>query len=105
MPVFLNKDADEINTIENSNFKPVWDVLKALRSHDERLSDELDDLRINIGKRKKIKKRFPKKIKINLPKTFSYAFPDTLKTILVERTTETWMFFYGCLCCVCFCMF
>ena len=37
LPVFLNKDADEIKTIENSNFKPVWDVLKALRSHDERL--------------------------------------------------------------------
>ena len=33
-----------IKTIESSNFKPVWDVLKALRSHDERLSDELDKL-------------------------------------------------------------
>ncbi len=98
LPVFLNKDADEIKTIENSNFKPVWDVLKALRSHDERLSDELDDLRINIGKRKEIKnKRILKKIKFDLPKLFETNFSNSLKTKLVKNVTEDWMDWYGLL--------
>ena len=98
LPVFLNKDADEIQTIENSNFKPVWDVLKALRSHDERLSDELDNIRINIGRRKKrIRKIFHKKILFDLPKSFNNSFTESLQIVLVEHTTERWMFWYGLL--------
>ena len=37
-------------SIEASNFKPVWDVLKALRAHDEVLADTLDQYRTNMAK-------------------------------------------------------
>ena len=96
LPVFLNKNSDELKTIESSNFKPVWDVLKALRSHDERLSDELDDVRINIGKRKKrVVTKLPKKITLDLPKSYNSNFPNSIKTKLVSDTTEDWMEWYG----------
>ena len=97
LPVFLNKNADDIKTIENSNFKPVWDVLKALRSHDERLGDELDNLRVSIGKRKKIKKSLPKKLNLDFPKSLHQNFSNSLKTKLVTYTTENWMDWYGLL--------
>ena len=42
LPVFIQPSEDNIGTIEKSNFKPVWEVLKALRSHDERLDEELE---------------------------------------------------------------
>jgi predicted helicase len=31
--------------LDGSAFKPVWDVLKAPRSHDDELAEELDELR------------------------------------------------------------
>ena len=39
--------------LEASDFKPIWDVLEALKSHDDRLSDELDQLRIELGAKTK----------------------------------------------------
>ena len=39
--------------LEASEFKPIWDVLEALKSHDDRLSDELDQLRIELGAKRK----------------------------------------------------
>ena len=49
LPVFLEAGDDPDTIIDATNFKPVWDVLKALRAHDEVLADELDQHRINIG--------------------------------------------------------
>ena len=38
LPVFIEDGDDHEASIEASNFKPVWDVLKALRAHDEVLA-------------------------------------------------------------------
>ena len=51
LPVFIEDGDDAEAQIEASNFKPVWDVLKALRSHDEVLAEHLDQYRTNIAKR------------------------------------------------------
>ena len=42
IPVFIEDGDEQEASIEASNFKPVWDVLKALRAHDEVLADKLD---------------------------------------------------------------
>ena len=49
LPVFLEEGDDPDTIIDASNFKPVWDVLKALRAHDEVLADELDQYRTDLG--------------------------------------------------------
>ena len=59
LPVYIKPGEDEDDSINNSNFKPVWDVLKALRSHDKRLAEELDNLRVNFGKKNKKPASFP----------------------------------------------
>jgi len=38
-------------TQSNHRFEPVWQVLKALRAHDQKLADELDELRLKLGGR------------------------------------------------------
>ena len=48
LPVFIEAGDNEIERIESSNFKPVWDVLKALRSHDERLGESIDGIRTEL---------------------------------------------------------
>ena len=49
MPAFL-EDGDNQEVITKSNFKPIWNVLTALKSHDDELSDALDEYRVNLGK-------------------------------------------------------
>ncbi len=49
LPVFLKADEDVESTIEASNFKPIWDVLDALKAHDDVLADELDQIRTETG--------------------------------------------------------
>ena len=48
----IHKDIRAYNASQ-STFEPVWQVLNALRSHDRRLADELDQLRLSLGRRSK----------------------------------------------------
>ena len=53
IPVFIEQTDNAEEALEASEFKPIWDVLEALKSHDDRLSDELDQLRIELGAKRK----------------------------------------------------
>ena len=53
IPVFIEQTDNAEEALEASDFKPIWEVLEALKSHDERLSDELDQLRIELGAKRK----------------------------------------------------
>jgi superfamily II DNA or RNA helicase len=50
IPVFVDESEDADHALEGSAFQPVWQVLKALRAHDRRLADELDQLRTSLGR-------------------------------------------------------
>jgi len=97
IPVFIENSEDPELAIENSNFKPVYDVLNALKSHDENLAFELDEIRTQMGKRKVStgpSNKIPK-VSIDLPKRLSLDFSESIKTILVEHSTASWNFYYG----------
>jgi superfamily II DNA or RNA helicase len=99
IPVFIDEHEDETEALESSRFKPIWDVVNALRSHDDDLAHELDSLRTELGKRKSIgaSSRGLKKIVFDLPEQCDQSFIDGLRTRLVEQTTASWMFWYGLL--------
>ena len=44
IPDFINESEDADHVLSQSAFEPVWQVFKALRAHDRRLADELDQL-------------------------------------------------------------
>ncbi len=50
IPVFIDTDEDPAIALDDSAFKPVWDVIKALRSHDDELGEQLDELRRQLGR-------------------------------------------------------
>ena len=85
--------------LEASDFKPIWDVLEALKSHDDRLSDELDQLRIELGAKRKrsVGASDLTKIVFDLPTSVNEDFAQSLRAYLVAQTTESWMFWYGLL--------
>ena len=49
IPVFMSSDEDHEVILDDSPFKTVWWVVKALRLHDEELAEQLDSLRLGLG--------------------------------------------------------
>ena len=99
IPVFIEQTENAEAALEASDFKPIWDVLEALKSHDDRLSNELDQLRIELGAKRKrsVGANDLTKIVFDLPTSVNEDFAQSLRAHLVEQTTELWMFWYGLL--------
>lgn len=98
LPVFIETGDDPEASIDASNFKPVWDVLKALRAHDEVLADTLDQYRTNMAKNaSQSREGISDKIVVDLPMSVDTEFSSALRTVLVEASTASWEFFFGLL--------
>jgi predicted helicase len=54
VPVFVAEGEDPDEILSRSEFNQVWQILNALRSHDEVLGEHLDNLRVGLGRRQKI---------------------------------------------------
>jgi len=99
LPVFIEDGADPVASIEASNFKPIWDVLNALKAHDDVLSAQLDQIRTELGKRpgSAVGSDALSRIQFDLPASVDASFGEALRTYLVERATDSWEFGFGAL--------
>ncbi|BBY41780.1 DEAD/DEAH box helicase [Mycolicibacterium celeriflavum] len=96
IPVFVDTEADPEVALDSSVFKPVWDVVRALRAHDDELGRQLDELRRELG-RKGGRPRLPDKIHVDLPNAIGRDFSNAFDARLVEETSAPWEFWYGLL--------
>ncbi|MDB3930067.1 Helicase associated domain protein [Paracoccaceae bacterium] len=98
IPVFIEDGDDPEASIEASNFKPVWDVLKALRAHDDGLANQLDQYRTDMAKKaSQNREKISDKVIFDIPSSVDVEFSNALRTVLVEATTASWEFWFGLL--------
>ena len=99
LPVFLNKNDDPDKILETSSYKKIWWVINALKSHDSNLVDELDKIRTNLGKKKQSPDGpvLPPEIILDIPRTVDEKFFKAFKTRIIEKSTQSWFFWYGLL--------
>ena len=90
IPVFIDESEDADHVLSQSAFEPVWQVLKALRAHDRRLADELDQLRLSLGRRSKSGGRInlPDNIHLDVPRLLLQDFEQAFYVRTVEQTTD-----------------
>ncbi|MBS9532627.1 Helicase associated domain protein [Mycobacterium sp. M1] len=96
IPVFIDTDADPEVALDDSVFKPVWDIIKALRAHDDELAEQIDSLRREMGRHRAAPK-LPSKIKLDIPITVEARFAEAFEARLVEQTSAVWEEWYGLL--------
>ncbi|WP_373235098.1 DEAD/DEAH box helicase [Mycobacterium marinum] len=96
IPVFIDTEADPEVALDDSVFKPVWDVIKALRAHDDDLAEQIDTLRREMGRRGGVP-RLPDKIHLDVPVHVGAEFARAFDTRLVEQTSPPWEFWFGLL--------
>lgn len=89
IPVFIDESEDEETVLASSAFKPVWQVIRALRAHDEVLAEELDELRLKLGKRSVYggKIKLPPSIKVDIPTLVFKDFERAFNVRTVEATS------------------
>jgi superfamily II DNA or RNA helicase len=99
LPVFIGNGDDSEQALEEGIFKPIWDVLNALKAHDDVLADELNQIRKELGRKGggKVDPDAFSKISIDLPVGIDGSFGDNFRTVLVEQTTSSWEFWFGLL--------
>ena len=98
VPVFLGSATELEPLIETSGYKAIWNVLNALKSHDEELAIELNQIRLELGKNSgRGLKGDLSKVYFDLPLKVSQEFAKNLRLITVEHTSESWEFWFGLL--------
>ena len=96
IPVFVDEAVDAVDALDSSEFNRVWQVVKALRDHDEVIAEELDGYRRELGRSGSLGK-LSSKIILDLPSSISADFALAFDTRLVDESTASWEFWYGVL--------
>jgi hypothetical protein len=96
IPVFIDTETDADTALNDSSFKKVWDVIKALRAHDEELGEQIDSFRRELGRRGG-RARLPAKIHLDVSATIGADFAAAFDVRLVEKTSARWEFWFGLL--------
>jgi superfamily II DNA or RNA helicase len=97
IPVFIDSEADPESALDDSVFKPVWEVIKALRAHDSDLAEQIDTLRREMGRHGSGVPKLPDKIHLDVPIHVGQEFVHAFDTRLVEQTSGPWEFWFGLL--------
>jgi superfamily II DNA or RNA helicase len=99
LPILIPTDSDAEEALEDTAFKPIWAILNALKSHDDELSTELNNLRTELG-RTGMTGALPDRIVEDLPADIDSILPgfsNKLSVAILELSTSSWEMWFGLL--------
>ena len=94
IPVFVSSEEEAAGELEASKYKPVWEVINALKAHDETLKMELDSLRQQLGREGAVTD-WTEKIVLDLPSELPSSFAGKVEAILLENVSDSWEEMFG----------
>jgi superfamily II DNA or RNA helicase len=97
LSVLIPTDKSPEETISSTNFKTIWDVLNALRSHDERFGAEIDRLRQHLGQGTRVSES-PHLVSIDLPEDIERLVPgfdESFLNAIVIHASDSWHSWFG----------
>nr|WP_237532550.1 DEAD/DEAH box helicase [Streptomyces sp. SID8352] len=92
VPVVVPDEDGEIGDLDAGDYSTLWQVVRALRAHDEPLGLELDHQRSHLSADNP---QLPGKITVVLPDGTSRSILDTLTVLTVRQSTSPWWEGYG----------
>ncbi|MEV0294773.1 Helicase associated domain protein [Nocardia sp. NPDC050710] len=101
VPIFLTEGENPATALDGSEFDTVWRVVRALRAHDERIADYLDQRRQNRLRRtddRPVAEPPAEWLHVNsTPARVGDEFCESIMVRTVEATTSSWWESYGAL--------
>ncbi|WP_167828317.1 DEAD/DEAH box helicase [Streptomyces palmae] len=88
VPLVVPDQDEEIGDLDPGEYETLWQVVRALRAHDEMLAIALDSHR---AKDSTLNPKLPEKITMLLPPGTSQTFVSQISLLLVRQTTSVWM--------------
>ncbi|MDC0978276.1 DEAD/DEAH box helicase family protein [Acidimicrobiia bacterium] len=82
---------------DQSGFQTIYKTIIAMRSHDARMAEELDNFRIQMGQGQNLSNIKISNLVIDLPSYVKKDFKLELNSKIIEASSETWFFWYGLL--------
>jgi superfamily II DNA or RNA helicase len=95
VPVLLADGESPQAVLDGSTFKHVWQVVNALRDHDESLDDELNEIRRNAydpNRPAYEPQALPDRIVVSGVSITSSKLSDAVKTVILDHATTTWSY-------------
>ncbi|WP_432124075.1 Helicase associated domain protein [Streptomyces sp. C10-9-1] len=92
VPIVVPDSAEEVGDLEPGDFRTLWQVLRALRAHDESLGIELDTHR---SYESVVNPQLPSRITVQLPPGSTNDLLGQLTALTVRQTTSSWWTGYG----------
>lgn len=92
VPIVIPDSDEEIGDLEPGEFRTLWQVVRALRAHDDALGIELDTQRAHMATSNP---DLPGKITVDLPEGASGRVLEQVKALTVKQVTSVWWEGYG----------
>lgn len=95
VPVYLAPGENPAVALSGSNFRHVWQVLRALRDHDAALDSELSAIRKNLYDAEQPMYEpsvLPEKIMISTMDGEASQLVDSIRTVVLDEVTTSWAY-------------
>ena len=96
LPVVIDEEKKLEEQLDDSGFKTVWNVINALKSHDSRIEEQLDNFRLRKGKRKVSESSsFIDNVEFDLPLKINKDFNENIQLRILDVVSTSWYEFFG----------